>query len=118
MERSSQGPTVVEARTSHVAGYALCETRVPFPFSAEDVATRASEAVADGNVEGEAQEAEKGGLDPVRKFEDFCIDHALLQPVERGLIADRIEQLVEAVLEEAETSALPPVETADSGVFN
>ena len=120
MERARKGPTVVEARTSHIATHALCEKLVPFPFSSEDVAKDdVAESVTGSSTSGDEdrQDSEKFSLDPIAKFETFLVDHALLQPVERGLILERIEQLIEVDLEEAEASPLPQAELADSGVY-
>jgi TPP-dependent pyruvate/acetoin dehydrogenase alpha subunit len=117
MERAKKGPTVIEARTSHMMGYTPCEKSVPFPFSAEDLERGDSKPDSSPSPSGEGTGDGEESLDPVAKFEAFLVDHALLQPVERGLILNRIEQLVRSELEDAEASPLPQEERSVNGVY-
>ena len=117
MERARKGPTLIEARTSHVASHALCEKSVPFPFSMEDVMGKDKTSPSPESRDEHGQHPEKRGLDPLEKFETFLVDHRLLQPVERGLIEERIERLIEMDLLEAEASSLPDPDIAGSGVY-
>ena len=118
MERARKGPTLIEARTSHLVGHAFCEKSVPFPFSVEDSMGRDRTEQSSESRDANGQNPENHARDPIEKFETFLVDHRLLQPVERGLIEERIEQLIEMDLQEAEASPLPDPNIADSGVYN
>jgi len=67
MERARKGPTLIEARTSHVAGHALCEKSVPFPFSVEDAAGRDKTSPSPGSRDEHGQPPENHHLDPLEK---------------------------------------------------
>jgi pyruvate dehydrogenase E1 component alpha subunit/2-oxoisovalerate dehydrogenase E1 component alpha subunit len=106
--RGGKGPTVVVVRTARRLGYELGDAAPPSPFVA-----RRNELSA-----GVEAPAEGGGLqDPVASFETFLVDHQLLKPVERGLILDRVEQLVAATLKNALEEPLPDAGLAAGEVF-
>jgi TPP-dependent pyruvate/acetoin dehydrogenase alpha subunit len=55
--------------------------------------------------------------DPVAQFETFLVDHGLIEPVERGLILERVQLLVDNRIELAEQEPFPDSEGLNEGVY-
>jgi TPP-dependent pyruvate/acetoin dehydrogenase alpha subunit len=105
--REGRGPTLVEVRTARGRSHELRDGAVPSSF----VNRRNEPSLgSDDSAEGERSR------DPVGNFESLLVNHDLLQPVERGLILDRIEQLITAALKNALEEPFPDAGTLGSGV--
>lgn len=107
--RDKKGPTLVEARTKRGASYGRCEDSVPSPLEVGEVEREVdAKRLEDPLSRDETpRPPNQRFTDPVREFESFLIERELLEPVERGLILDRIEKIIEAHLQKAETEPFP-----------
>jgi TPP-dependent pyruvate/acetoin dehydrogenase alpha subunit len=105
--RDGKGPTLVEVRTARGPIHGLHDESVPLPFT-----HRRGKA-----VESLTDRADEPYRDPVVNFESFLVDHDLLQPVERGLILNRIEHLVVDGVRSAEEESFPDVDTLARNVY-
>jgi pyruvate dehydrogenase E1 component alpha subunit/2-oxoisovalerate dehydrogenase E1 component alpha subunit len=107
--RDGKGPTLVEVRTARGGSHGLREESIPFPLVS---------GTGKAPVDPEARSDGDRPRDPVQNFESFLVDHDLLQPVERGLLLDRIEHLVVDGLRIAREEPFPDAGTLASGVFS
>ena len=105
--RSGKGPTLVEARTARSKSYPARDGAIPVPFEGEQAVIRSGR--------GDAQVVE---IDPVAQFEAFLVDHGLIEPVERGLIIERVQLLVDNRIQLAEQEPLPDSEGLSDGVYH
>jgi pyruvate dehydrogenase E1 component alpha subunit len=106
--REGKGPTLVEVRSARGRGHELRDGAVPSPFM-----TRRNHASLGSDVSAGIEPPR----DPVGNFESFLVEHNLLQPVERGLIVDRIEQLIAAALRNALEEPFPDTGTLGGDVY-
>jgi pyruvate dehydrogenase E1 component alpha subunit len=104
--RSGKGPTLLEARTARSKHYPTPDGAIPMPFEGEQAIFRLES--------GKVQFVEN---DPVAQFETFLVDHGLIEPVERGLILERVQLLVDNRIELAEQEPFPDSEGLNEGVY-
>lgn len=104
--RSGKGPTLVEARTARSKSSPTQEGSIPLPFEGEQAIYRSES--------GNLQVIES---DPVAQFETFLVDHGLIEPVERGLILERVQLLVDNRIELVEQEPFPDSENMSEGVY-
>jgi TPP-dependent pyruvate/acetoin dehydrogenase alpha subunit len=107
--RGGKGPTLVEVRSARGPRYGFDEDAVPFPFVG-------GRSVAPIDPDDRAED--EPSRDPVGGFESFLVDHTLLQPVERGLILERIERLVADGRRSAEKDSFPGADLLENGVYD